>query len=180
MDTIKEKAHEILDISQKIYEMQENDNPTAIFGTKTFSIGIEENRETISVEQNYEEKDKSYYFETPEIIGAIIKRKNGNYCVKACVKYTNAINQNLWFAKIRIEYSYDKDIQITGVWGGSWQQPDYEDEDQVKNPDSDFPFALDSMKKNLVDIFSQLCNNGVLCSASYDPMWVKKLKPYNK
>lgn len=179
MDTIKEKAYEILDISQKIYQIQERVNPTAIFGDKTFIIGTEQDREAISIEQNYEEKDRSYYFETPEIRGAIIKRKNGNYCVKARVKYTNAINQNLWFAKIRIEKSYDGDIQIMGVWGGSWQQPDYKDEDQVKNPSSDFPFALDSMEKHLDGILNQLCENKGLNSDLYDPKRVRKLKPYN-
>lgn len=179
MEKIKEEAHEILDISQKIYQIQERNNSTAIFGDKTFLIGTEEDRKTISVEQNYETKDRFYYFETPEIDGVIIKRENDNYCIKAMVKYINDNNQNLWFAKIRIENSYDKDIQIMGKWGGSWQDSDFEDADQIKNPNSDFPFALDSMKNHLADILNQLRNNSELSSETYDPEWVKKLKPYN-
>ena len=179
MEKIKEKAHEILDISQKIYQIQEKNNPTAIFGDKIFLIGTEKDQEVVFVEQNYEKKDKSYYFETPKIDGVIIKRENGNYCIKAMVNYINANNQNLWFAKIRIENSYSGDIQIKGAWGGSWQQPDYEDEDLIKKSNSEFPFALDSMRDHLVSILNQLCNNSELSSETYDPGWVKKLKPYN-
>lgn len=178
MEKIKEKAYEILDISKKIYQSQERDNPTAIFGDKTFLIGTEEDREAVSVERNYEKKSRSYYFETPEINGVIIKRKNGNYCIKAMVKYINANNQDLWFAKIRIENSYDEDIQIMGKWGGSWEDLDCEDENQIKNPNLDFPLALDSMKNHLVGILNQLWNNE-LSSETYDPGWVKKLKLYN-
>ncbi len=178
MEKIKEKAYEILDIAKKIYQIQERDNPTAIFGDKTFLIGTEEDRDAVSVERNYEKKDRSYYFETPEIDGVIIKRENGNYCIKAMVKYINANNQDLWFAKIRIENSYDEDIQIMGKWGGSWEDSDCEDENQIKNPNLDFPLALDSMKNHLVGILNQLWNNE-LSSETYDPGWVKKLKLYN-
>lgn len=159
--------------------MQERNNPTAIFGNKTFLIGIEEDREAVSVERNYEKKDRSYYFEAPEIDGVIIKRENGNYCIKAMVKYINANNQSLWFAKIRIEKSFDENIQIMGKWGGSWEDSDSEDEDLIKNPNSEFPFALGSMKNHLVAILNQLCNNSELSSETYDPEWVKKLKSYN-
>lgn len=179
MDKIKEEAYEILDISQKIYQIQEMNNPTAIFGDKTFLIGTEADLEAVLVEQNYEKKDKSYYFETPEIDGVIIKRENGNYCIKAMVKYINANNQNLWFAKIRIENSYDEDIQIMGKWGGSWQDSDCEDENQIKNPNSDFFFALDSMKNHLVNICNHLYETNGLNSDLYDPELVKKLKKYN-
>lgn len=179
MNKIKEEAYEILDISRKIYEIQERLNPTAIFGDKNFYIGTEENREAVSVEQNYEEKDKSYYFETSEIDGVIIKKEDGNYCIKAMVKYINTNNQNLWFAKIRIENSYDGEIQIMGKWGGSWEDPDYEDENQIKNPNSDFPVALDSMKAHLADIYNKLCIDSELNKHLYDPKWVKKLKKYN-
>lgn len=175
MDKTKEEAYEILDISQKIYQINESINSNAIFKNKTFLIGKEENRGSISVEIDYEKKDSSYYFETPEIDGVIIKRENGNYCVKACVNYTNDSNQNLWFAKIRIEISYDGDIQIMGAWGGSWQQPDCEDDDLIKNPNSDFSVALDSMKTHLVAIYNGLCNNNDL----FEPEWVKRLKAYN-
>ena len=179
MDQIKEEAYEILEISQKIYQTQERFNSLAIFKNKIFLIGTEDDQEAFSVKQNYENKDSSYYFETPEIEGVIIKKERGNYCVKACVKYTNANNQNLWFAKIRIENSYDENIQIMGVYGGSWQQPDYEDENLIINPNSDFPVALDSMKNYLVDIYNQLYKNNELNSDLYDPKWVKKLKKYN-
>lgn len=179
MEKIKEEASEILVISAKIYQIQENNNPTAIFGDKTFLIGTEGNREAVSVERNYDKKDRSYYFETPEIDGVIIKRENGNYCIKAMVRYINASNQNLWFAKIRIENSYDDNIKIMGKWSGSWQDPDFEDEDQIKNPNSEFPFALDSMKSHLVAMLNQLCTNSELNRETYDPEWVRKLKPYN-
>lgn len=179
MNKIKEEAYGILDISQKIYQIQEKTNSTAIFGDKTFLIGTEENREAVSVERNYEKKDRSYYFETSEIDGVIIKRENGNYCIKAGVKYLNAHNQSLWFAKIRIENSYDDQIQIMGKWGGSWEDTDYEDENQIKNPNSDFPFALDSMRNHLADIYNQLYIDNELNKDLYNPEWVKKLKKYN-
>lgn len=179
MDRIKEEAYKILDISQKIYQIQERNNPNAIFGDKTFLLGTEEDREAVFVERNYEKKDRSYYFETSDINGVIIKKENGNYCIKAMVKYINANNQSLWFAKIRIENSYDGDIQIMGKWSGSWEDKDFYDEDQIKNPNFEFPFALVSMQNHLVGILNQLCNNSELNSKTYDPEWVKKLKPYN-
>lgn len=179
MDKIKKEAYEILDISQKIYQVQKRVNPTAIFKGKIFLINIEDDQEVISVQRDYEKKDSSYYFETPEIDGVIIKRESGNYCVKASVKYTNASNQNLWFAKIRIENSRDGDIQIMGAWGGSWQQRDHEDENLIENPNSDFPVALDSMKNHLANMYNQLCKNDETNSDLYDAAWVKKLKRYN-
>lgn len=179
MNKIKGEAYGILDISQKIYQIQERTNSTAIFGDKTFLIGTEEDREAVSVERNYEKKDRSYYFETSEIDGVIIKRENGNYCIKASVKYLNAHNQSLWFAKIRIENSYDGQIQIMGKWGGSWKDPDYEDENQIENPNSDFPVALDSMRNHLADIYNQFCIDNELNKDLYNPKWVKKLKKYN-
>ena len=36
---------------------------------------------------------------------------------------TNRNNQNLWFAKIRIE-SNKEDIQLKTRWGGSWKDAD--------------------------------------------------------
>lgn len=179
MNEIKEIAQEILDISQNIYQIQERINPTAIFGGKTFLIGNEENREAISVKRNYETNKKSYYFETSEIDGAIIKRENGNYCIKAAVKYLNTNNRNLWFAKIRIEYSNDGEIQIMGKWGGSWQDSDDEDQNQIQNPNSDFLVALNSMKEQVTNIYNQLCVDNELNKDLYNPSWVKKLKKYN-
>lgn len=179
MENIKEIAYEILDISQKIYEMNEYFNPTAIFKNKIFLIGTEEDRDAVSIQIDCEKKDNSYYFETPEIRGVIIKRENGNYCIKACVRYTNGNNQDLWFAKIRIEPFYDGDIQIMGKYGGSWEMEDFYDEDLIIKSNSDFPFALVSMKTYLSDIYNKLCeNNGLNCDLN-DPEWVKKLKRYN-
>ncbi len=66
-----------------------------------------------------------------------------------------------------------------GSWGGSWQQLDCEDENLITTSNSDFPFALDSMKNHLVDIYNQLCTNNKLNSDLYNPEWVKKLKKYN-
>lgn len=175
MDNIKNEAYEILGFSQKIYEINERTNSNAIFKDKIFSIMADEK---VFVEKDYEKKDSSYYFETSEIDGVIIKRERGNYCIKASVKYTNLNNQSLWFAKIRIENCHGRDIQIMGNWGGSWQEPDYEDEDFIKNPHSDFLFALHSMKNHLGNIYNQLCNNE-LNSDVYDPELVKKLKKYN-
>ncbi len=179
MNNIKDVSYEILDISLKIYQTQERFNPTAIFRDKTFLIVSEENREAVFVERNYEEKDSSYYFKSPEIKGVIIKRENSNYCVKACVKYTNANNQNLWFAKIRIETSRDGIVQIMGKWGGSWEDEDFYDENLIKNPNSDLSFAIDSMKTHLTDIYNQLCENNGLNADLNDPEWVKKLKIWN-
>lgn len=179
MDKIKEKAFEILDVSQKIYQKQENVNPSAIFKGKVFIIGTEEDCEAVSVQQNYERKDGSYYFESPDINGVIIKRERGNYCVKASVKYTDASDQSLWFAKIRIENPCAGDVQIMGLWGGSWEQPDCDDENLILTPDSDFPIALDSMKNNLVDIYEQLCKDNGANDESFEPKWVKQLKKYN-
>ena len=176
MNIVKDRAYEILNISQKIYQINESTNSTAIFGDKIFVI---EGQEVVAIQRDYEEKDRFYYFEAPEIKGVIIKRKNGNYCVKTCVKYTNANNQNLWFAKIRIETSYNREIQIGGKWGGSWQDEDFYDEDFIKNPNSDFLAALVSMETHLADIYHQLCENNGLNNDLYDSKWVKKLKKYN-
>lgn len=41
MDKLIEEANEILDISQKIFQIQEKANPTEIFGNKIFRIGTE-------------------------------------------------------------------------------------------------------------------------------------------
>lgn len=173
---VKDEAIEILDIAKRIYQIQESNNPDAIFKDKIFLVGTENNREVISVKRNYEEKDSSYYFESSEIAGVIIKRENNSYCIKARVKYTNAKNESLWFAKIRIEYC--EDIQVMGTWCGSWQKPDYEDEDQIKNPNSDFFLALVAMKTHLADMYNFLCNNKEL-SGTFDHEYFRKLKKYN-
>lgn len=169
-----DKAKEILDTAKNIYQFQERNNPNAIFRNKVFLEGTEENREAVSVEIDYEKTDSSYYFETPEIDGVIIKRKNGEFCVKACVKY----NDRLWFAKIRIEHSFDGEIMIRGKWSGSWQDEDFYDEDQLTNPNSDFPIALESMRNHMANLYS-LYQNVEPNSGVGEPSWVRKLKKYN-
>lgn len=179
MNEFKEVAYEILDISKNIYEINVKTNPTAIFKNKIFLIGTENNPDAVSIETDYEKKDSSYYFETPDIVGVIIKRNNGTYCIKASVKYRTAKNQELWFAKIRIESSLDGDIQIRGKWGGSWEAEDFYDEDFLNTPNSDLPAALVSMQTHLTTIHNQLCENNGLNSDANDQEWVKKLKKYN-
>ncbi len=179
MSTVEEKAIEILDIAKNIYQIQERDNHSAIIGNKTFLIGTESNPEEILVERDNEKKDNSYYFETPETTGVIIKRKMDDYSIKGCVKYTNANNQPSFFAKIRIEIGYDKDIKIMGTWGGSWQQPDFLDENQKEKTNPDFSIALESMKNHMADIYKKLCEQDEFSKDLYDPNWVKKIKKYN-
>ena len=65
-----------------------------------------------------------------------------------------------------------------GHWGGSWQKPDYEDENLIENLISDFPLALVSMKNHLTNIYNQLSTNHEL-SVLYEPKWVKQSKKYN-
>lgn len=180
MNAIRENAMEVLYIAKNIYLMQESNNPNAIFGEKTFLIGTENDPNKVFVQRNFEQKDRFYYFEMPEIEGAIIKRENGNYCIKASVSYINANNQKSRFAKIRIENDIDGEIRVMGTWGGSWQQPDFDDEDQLKRPNSDLPFAIYSMKSYLTGIYSQLTESYETKKDSYDPDWVKKLKKENK
>ncbi len=177
MKRYRKTAYEILDISQKIYQMQEATNPTAIFGKKEFIIGSEETREEIFVKPSHK-KDRFYYFEHPKIEGVIIKKENGSYCIKGMVKYTNSSNQDLWFAKIRIEHN-EEDIQLKGSWGGSWQTPDFYDKNLIEDSNPDFPIAIVSMKEHLVDIYNNLCKNNGQNSNSYDSKDVKKLKKYN-
>lgn len=151
---MKEIACEILDISEKIYRIQETNNPTAVFKDKVFVIGSESDRNSISIEKDSEKKDSSYYFQTSDINGVIVRRENGNYSVKAAVKYSDGSNDDLWFAKIRIEPSYDGNIKIMGSWGGSWQKKDFEDEDLLTSNNKELPFALDSMKEHLMGIYN--------------------------
>ena len=105
-----------------IFEISENSNPRAIFKNNVFYL--QEDGEII-VKKNYDKTDSSYYFETPNTNGVIIKKKNGTYYIKACVKYINAKNREMWFAKIRIEEKFGE-ILLRGDWGGSWQSNDYE------------------------------------------------------
>lgn len=173
---IKDEAQEILHVSQEIYQIEEQTNPTAIFKDNVFTVMADGE---VFVERDCEKQDSSYYFETPEIDGVIIKRVNGNYCIKASVKYKDSDNRDLWFAKIRIE-NFNGDIQIMGSWGGSWQQADNEDEDLTKEPSTAFLLALASMKEHLANIYGQLHQNNGLNSDLYDSGMVKQLKMYNK
>ncbi len=175
INNFKEKAYEILNIAQMIYQINESINANTIFRENIFFIMADGK---IFVEKDYEEKDSSYYFEAPDIRGVIIKKSSGNYCITTSVKYANVSNHDLWFAKIRIEKDYNDDIQIMGHWGGSWQKPDYEDENLIENPNPDFTIALDATKNHLTSIYNMLSTNPEL-SSLYEPKWVKQLKKYN-
>lgn len=179
MSKLEEETLEILNFAKMIFENQENNNPHAIFSNKIFLIGRENDQDIISVEYDYEKNDSSYYFANSEIRGVIIRRESGNYCIKAAVKYRNNNNQNLWFAKIRIESSTNGNMQIMGSWGGSWESPDYQDSNFISKPNRDLSLALASMKQSISNIYNQLSENSKLSSDLYDPTWVKKLKKYN-
>lgn len=178
MDNIRDNASEVLNTAQAIYERQEIFNPTAILKDRRFVIGTD--GEVVSVKRDYEQQDSSYFFETPEIRGVIVKKRHGDFCIKASVKYVDSNNRELTFAKIRVEKDYDGEFQVMGSFGGTWEQLDYEDQDLITaNPNFDMPIALDFMKNNLSNIYNQLCdseNNNDLC----DPVWVKQLKLHNK
>ena len=178
MDNIRNNANEILSTVQQVYEYQEIFNPTAIFKDKIFVIGTD--GEVVSVKRDYDQQDSSYFFETPEIRGVIVKKKHGDFCVKASVKYVDSNNRELTFAKIRVEKDRDGEFQVMGSFGGTWEQLDYEDQDLITaNPNFDMPIALDFMKNSLSNIYNQLCEsqtNNDLC----DPVWVKQLKLHNK
>lgn len=176
---IKECANQILNYAQKIYDINENINSSAIFKGKRFQIGKEGNSDVVIVRRDYEAQDSCYYFECSKITGTIIKRKNENYCIKASVNYTNN-NKNYWFAKIRIEKSKNNDIEIKGSWGGSVEQYDYEDKDLTINPNRDLVLALISMKTNLFEIYNDISKNEGIKYEDYDPEWVKEIKKYNK
>lgn len=180
MDKIKNEAQQILDTSMQIFQIQEIVNPNTIFKNKRFKRGTEQNPDAISVRYDYENNDSSYFFETPEIVGVIIKRKNGNYCVKSRVKYySTTTNQSFYFAKIRIEKTKYEGLQIMGSWGGSWEQEDYEDENLLQNPTLDLIEAINSMNKNLVNIYEHLSQNKEANNTLYEPDWVTKVKKYN-
>lgn len=172
--------YEILEISKKIYGIQENNNPSNIFRDKVFLIDYDNNNkeETIHVRHDCENKDNRYFFETPDIEGVIIKKQNNEYCIKASVRYINSDNKDTWFAKIRVE-SLSGNIEIKGTWGGSWQQADYHDEDITTNNSSDLPLALHAMRNHLYNIYNELSNNKSN-SDLYDHGMIKKLKQYNK
>ena len=174
MNKLEIQAQEILLIAKTIFEISENSNPNAIFKNNIF---YPQEDGGVIVKKNYDKTDSSYYFETPNINGAIIKKQNGAYYIKACVKYLNADNREMWFAKIRIEEKFGE-ILLRGDWGGSWQSNDYEDIDFLKKPNFDLPIALNSMQNYLTDIYNQLSKNNEL-SVDYEPAWVKELKKYN-
>ena len=178
METLEEKAIKILDTCKKIYEIQERENPSAIMGKNEFYIHEKDGKRIINARPNYDERDYSYYFVIPDFDGVIIKKEDGNYCIKAAVKYKIGIAKKLWFAKIRIEPIYGN-IEIKGKWGGNWLDHDYYDEDLTINPTPDFLAALDSLEIQVAKMYKQLCQSSGVDYASYDPEWVRELKPYN-
>lgn len=166
---------EILDISKKIFDINDKYNSSVIFGDKTFIV----NGDNISVEQN-DCEERCYYFEHYKISGAIFKNVNDEeYCVKASVKYINTNGKEWNFAKIRI-YNNNGNISIKGRRTGNWVLHDFEDEDFIKEPDYELPLVLDSMKNSLLEMHTELCNNLDTNIDMYNPSWVKELKMYNK
>lgn len=176
MEKINDKALEILDISEKIFHIQEHDNSAAIFKDKTFIIGCDSDCNSIFTQKKNVIDDSIYYFETPEIDGLILERKNGNYCVKASVRYTDIDNFDALFAKIRIEV-VNGSLKVMGTRWGSLKQLDCEDYNLLDNPTNDFIIALVTMKNYLIDIYKQLSEK-IESSDNFDPVWVKKIKKF--
>lgn len=174
MDSIKQVAAGILDISKDIFQINERFNSQVIFKDNVFLISGEK----VMVEK-CDKEDSSYYFEHPEIDGVIIKKENGtDYCIKASVGYINREGKRWGFAKVRID-NYFGVIHINGRRTGSWEMHDFEDDDFIKNPDSELSLVLDSMKNSLESIHEELCRNTNFDGDKYNPKWVKQLKKYN-
>ncbi len=173
MESVEQLAIGILDVAGKIFKINEENNPQTIFKGKTFVI----NGEEVSAEQN-DSKDSSYYFEYPEIDGVIIKDEDGNYSIKAAVRYENAKGNKWWFAKMRIDVRCDE-VHIRGRRTGSWQMPDFADDDFMKNPDSELPYVLRSMKTSLCNMYDELGDNVEFGGDKYIPELEKRLLKYN-
>ncbi len=173
MNSIEQTAVSILDISKKIFKINEENSPQTIFKGKTFLIAGED----VTVERN-DCKDSFYYFECPEIDGVIIKKENGDYCIKATVQYINSEGRKWSFAKIRI-YDYHNEIRISGRRTGSLEMPDYEDVDFIKEPDSELSLVVNSMNSSLYNIYNKLNENIVLNGDKYISRHVKRLVKYN-
>lgn len=173
MESIEQVATCILDVSKKIYQINEENNPQAIFKGKIFLL----NGEDVSVEQS-DCRDCSYYFETPEMDGMIIKKENDDYCIKATIQYVNVRGEKCWFAKIRILDCYDE-ICIRGRRTGSWEMADFEDDDFNNNPDFELPLVLRAMYNSLYNMYKEVNENAILGKEKYIPNIRKKLIKYN-
>lgn len=167
---------EILDIAEKIFQLNEQDDPEIIFGDKIFYIR-NDGLESVSVHYDYENQDREYYFELPDIAGVILKNKNNsNYAIKARVCYMNREGQKWSFAKIRISLGFNGKIQIGGERSGSWQQSDYYDTDFLQNPDPELNLVLESLKRNLNFLWEELHKKGVKANETFIPKWFRELK----
>lgn len=173
MILVEQDAVCILELSKKIFEMNEEKNPQTIFKDKIFLI----QHEGISVERG-DCKDSSYYFDHPGTHGVIIRKENGNYFIKALVRYINSKGEKRAFAKIRI-YDDFGTIQIRGRRTGSWQMQDSDDDDFIKNPDDELALVLDSLKNSLWNMRDELNKNPDLGRDQYIPRHQKRLIPYN-
>lgn len=173
MDSIKQVAVSILDVSKKIFQINEKNNFKTIFKDKTFYIYGEE-----VITKHSDCKDSFYYFECPEVDGVIVKKENGAYQIKAAVKYINSEGKKWCFAKIRIDDYFGK-ININGRRTGSWEMPDFDDDNFIKAPDFELSLVLKSMYNSLCIMYDEL-NNGVEASNDkYIPSRVKRLIKYN-
>ncbi len=57
--------------------------------------------------------------------------------------------------------------------------PDFDDDDFIKNPDSELFLVLDSMKNSLHNIYQELSNKNKNSNDRYTSNWVKRLQKYN-
>lgn len=174
MDSVRQTAECILDISENIFQINEKLNPKTIITNKIFVIGEEE----ITIEKS-DVEDSFYYFEHPKIDGVIIKKENNiGFEIKATVSYINREGKNWGFAKIRINNDYGE-IHIGGRRTGSWEMPDFDDDDFIKNPDPELFLVLDSMKNSLHNIYQELSSKNKNSNDRYTSKWVKRLQKYN-
>lgn len=177
----EEIAIEILDIAEKIFQLNEQEDLEIIFGDKIFYISKNaDGLKSVSARPDYENQDREYYFELPDIAGVILKNKNnGNYAIKARVCYLDRKGQKWAFAKVRISLGFNGKIQIGGERSGSWQKSDYHDTDFLQNPDSELNLVLESLKRNLNFLWEELHKKGVNVNETFIPKWFRELKQYN-
>lgn len=173
MDSIEQTAACILNVAKKIFQINEENNPQTIFKDNIFII----NGENVSVEY-CDCKDSFYYFESPEIDGVIIKKENGDYCIKATIQYVNSRGENWGFAKIRIHDNHG-DICINGRRTGNWEMDDFEDVDFIKNPDSELSIVLNSMNNSLGNMYEELNKNVEFGCNKHISKQIKQLIKYN-
>ena len=130
MENLQALGIEILDIAQKIFMFNKQNDHKVIIEGKIFCF--RENNDgtkSIRVKIDDEDKDEKYYFELPEIHGVILRNFNGAYGIKAHVIYANKKGEQWHFAKVKISLGFKGNIEICGNRTGSWQQSDYYDTD---------------------------------------------------